>query len=725
MGGCSSCYNNDMPNPINSTKLYIPAPRTRTVIRRRLTEKLNKGLHRKITLISAPAGYGKTTLVCEWLAGCGRPAAWLSLEQGDSELTRFLTYMISALQTIEEKIGAGTLSILHAPQPTPTESILTTLLHELSAISSPFLLILDDYHAASSVEVDEALGYLLDHLPPQMHLVLTTREDPALSLPRLRARDQLTELRAADLKFTVPEAENLFNQLMDLQLSADQITELQSRTEGWAAGLRLAALSIQEDLDADRLLRSFTGNHHFVLDYLVDEVLQRQPEAVQHFLLRTSLLDRMCGSLCDDMLLLPEISGHELLIELDRKNLFVVPLDPERRWYRYHHLFAEILRRRLLDHQPASKLSELHRRASQWYEEHGFEVEAFHHAIEAHDLERSWRLLKGNGMPLHLRGAAKMTIRWLESLPAKELDARPELWVYYGSALLMAGQPTGVERKLRAAEMALEGVEPDAGVRDLIGWIAATRATLASLLLADQPEAVEPNLYAAEAVMQVSEAEDKTEDLVGLIAPARNAGRSETGALDQVIFQSRRALAYLRPDHLPVRTASAWMLGVACQRRGDYDEACEAYREVIANCQAMDHQLMAVMAIIGIAQIREAEGRPDLAAERYREALRCAGDLPHPARKEAEIGLERVRRALESGSKANGNEPLSQREMEVLQLMAQGLSNREIAEKLYLALDTVKGHNRRIFEKLHAQRRTEAIARARELHLINNPTKPH
>ncbi|GJM79659.1 hypothetical protein HMSSN139_21550 [Paenibacillus sp. HMSSN-139] len=240
-----------------------------------------------------------------------------------------------------------------------------------------------------------------------MHLVLTTREDPALSLPRLRARDQLTELRAADLKFTVPEAENLFNQLMDLQLSADQITELQSRTEGWAAGLRLAALSIQEDLDADRLLRSFTGNHHFVLDYLVDEVLQRQPEAVQHFLLRTSLLDRMCGSLCDDMLLLPEISGHELLIELDRKNLFVVPLDPERRWYRYHHLFAEILRRRLLDHQPASKLSELHRRASQWYEEHGFEVEAFHHAIEAHDLERSWRLLKGNGMPLHLRGAAK------------------------------------------------------------------------------------------------------------------------------------------------------------------------------------------------------------------------------------------------------------------------------------------------------------------------------
>ncbi|MGP0585615.1 LuxR C-terminal-related transcriptional regulator [Paenibacillus timonensis] len=694
-------------------------------MRRRLTEKLNKGLHRKLTLISAPAGYGKTTLVCEWLSDCGRPAAWLSLEQGDTELTRFLTYLISALQTIEEEIGAGVLSILHSPQPTPTESILTALLHELTAIATPFLLVLDDYHAASSREVDEAVEFLLDHLPTQMHLVLTTREDPSLSLPRLRVRDQLTELRAADLKFTESEAENLLNQLMDLQLSTDHIIELQSRTEGWAAGLRMAALSIEEDHDAERLLNAFSGNHHFVLDYLVDEVLQRQPEAVQHFLLRTSLLDRMCGSLCDGLMLHPECSGNEVLLELDRRNLFVIPLDPERRWYRYHHLFADILRRRLLDHIHASELSELHQRASQWYEEHGFEIEAFHHAIEARDVERSWRLLTGNGMPLHLRGAARMTIRWLDSLPAKELDARPELWVYYGSALLIAGQPTGVEGKLRAAEIALERAEQDAGVRDLIGWIAASRATLASLRLTDQQDAAEPNLYAAEAAMQVSEIEDKTEDLVGLIAPVRNAGIREPGALDQVILQSRRALAYLRPEHLPVRTASAWMLGVASQRRGDYEEACEAYNEVIANSQRMGHQLMAVMAMIGIAQIREAEGRSDLAAEQYREAVRRSGNLQHPARNEAELGLERVRRTLESGSKANGIEPLSQREMEVLQLIAEGLSNREIAEKLYLALDTVKGHNRRIYEKLHAQRRTEAIARARELNLINNPTKPH
>nr|WP_246061398.1 LuxR C-terminal-related transcriptional regulator [Paenibacillus oralis] len=678
-----------------------------------------------MTLISAPAGYGKTTLVCEWLANCGRPAAWLSLEQGDSELTRFLTYMISALQTIGENIGEGVLSVLQSPQPTPTESILTALLNEIAATPSPFLLVLDDYHAASSREVDEAVGFLLDHLPTQMHLVLTSRETPAISLPRLRARDQLTELHAADMRFTLTEAEALFNHVMELNLSADHITEFQARTEGWAAGLRLAAISMQEDQDADRLLQSFTGNHHFVLDYLVEEVLQRQPQAVQDFLLRTSLLDRMCGSLCDDMMSNPEVSGNEMLIEFDRKNLFVIPLDQERRWYRYHHLFTDILRRRLLESMDGSDISELHQRASIWYEGHGFEIEAFHHAVEARDIGRSSRLLKGDGMPLHLRGAARMTIDWLESLPAIELDARPELWVYYGSALLIAGKPTGVERKLLAAEAALEGMEQDAGVMDLIGWIAATRATLASLLLTDHRDAAQPNLRAAQAAMQVSETEDKTNELVGLITPAWNAGKRETDGVDQVIVQSRRALAYLRPDHLPARTASAWMLGVACQRRGDYAEACEAYNEVIANCRMIDHQLMAVTAIIGIAQIREAEGRPDLAAECYREALRLADGLPHPAIKEAQMGLERMRSVTEFGMKDSRIEPLSQREIEVLQLIAQGLSNREIAEKLFLALDTVKGHNRRIFEKLHVQRRTEAIARARELKLLINTPKPH
>lgn len=714
-----------MLTPIIATKFYIPAPRPKAVLRQRLTERLNKGLYRKLTLISAPAGYGKTTLVSEWLADCGRPAAWLSLEQGDNELTHFLTCMISSLQTIEENIGEGVLSVLQSPQPPPTESILTALLNELAAIPAPFILVLDDYHAASSKGVNEAVTFLLDHLPKQMHLMIMTREDPSISLPRLRVRDQLTELRVADMRFTLTEAEAFFNRAMDLNLSMDNIAGFQSRTEGWVAGLHLAAISIQEDHDAERLLRSFTGNHHFVLDYLAEEILHRQPEAVQAFLLRTSLLDRLCGPLCDNLMLNPEVSGEEILIDLDRKNLFIIPLDKERRWYRYHHLFADILRRRLQESHDGSHIADLHKRASLWYENNGFEIEAFRHAVESRDIERSSRLLQGDGMPLHLRGATGISLNWLESLPASELDARPALWVIYGSALLIAGKPSGVEHKLRAAEAALEGVEQDVSVRDLIGLIAATRATLTSLVLTDDQDGTERKLQAAEAAMQVTGLEDKTDELVGLIAPASDAGIRGTHGIDNVIAQSRRALAYLRPDNLPVRTASAWMLGVACQRRGDYAGACEAYNEVISNSQKIGHQLMAVMAIIGIGQIREAEDRPDLAAERYREALRLAGDLPHPALQEAQMGLERVHRVLEDGMKGKRIEPLSQREIEVLKLIAKGLSNREIGEELFLALDTVKGHNRRIFEKLQVQRRTEAIARARELNLLINTPKPH
>ncbi|WP_234414429.1 helix-turn-helix transcriptional regulator [Paenibacillus sp. CAA11] len=707
-----------------ATKFHIPTPRPKTVLRQRLTERLSKGLHRKLTLISAPAGYGKTTLVCEWLADCGQPAAWLSLEEGDNELTRFLTYMISSLQTVVGKIGEGVLAVLRSPHPLAVEAILpllTNLINELAAMSSPLILVLDDYHLASSKEVDEALSFLIEHLPKQMHLTITTREDPGFSLSRLRVRDQLTELHAADMRFTLSEAEAFFNHVMDLNLSMDSITKFQLRTEGWVAGLHLAAISIHGEHDAGQLLQAFTGNYHFVLDYLVEEVLQRQSVTIQDFLIRTSMLDRLCGSLCDDLLLNPEVNGKKMLIELDLRNLFVIPLDKERKWYRYHHLFADLLRRRLHENLDWSSIKEMHKRASVWYEDHGFEVEAFRHAVESRDMDRSSRLLQGDGMPLHLRGAAGISLNWLKSLPSSELDARPALWVIYGSALLISGKPTEVEHKLQAAETALEGLDQDATVKELIGWIAATRATLASLILSDHDDEAKRKLYEAEAAMQATGLEDKTDELVGLIVPASDAQTSGTHGIDVVIDESRRALAYLRPDNLPVRTASAWMLGAACQRRGDYAEACAAYNEVILNSQKIGHRLMAVLATIGIGQIREEEDRPDLAAEHYREALRLAGDLPHPSIQEAQRGLERLNRRLERKQ----IEPLSEREFEVLELIAKGLSNREIGERLFLALDTVKGHNRRIFEKLQVQRRTEAIARARELNLLTDTSKPH
>ena len=288
--------------PILATKLYIPPPRPKGVPRARLIERLNEGLHRKLTLIAAPAGFGKTTLVSAWVAGCDRPVAWLSLDEGDSDPTRFLTYLVAALQTIAPNIGEGVLGVLQSPQPPPTESILTALLNEITTIPDDFVLVLDDYHVIDAKPVDQALTFLLEHLPPQMHLVIATREDPQLPLARLRARDQLTELRATDLRFTPAEAAGFLNEVMGLDLSAEDIAALEARTEGWIAGLQLAALSLQGIKTTTGFIRSFTGSSRFIIDYLAEEVLERQPEEVRAFLLRTSILERMCAPLCDAVL---------------------------------------------------------------------------------------------------------------------------------------------------------------------------------------------------------------------------------------------------------------------------------------------------------------------------------------------------------------------------------------------------------------------------------------
>jgi len=330
-----------MSAPLLLTKLYIPPSRSNVVLRPRLIERLKEGLSasRKLTLISAPAGFGKTTLVSEWVAGCGRPVAWLSLDEGDNDLTGFLTYFVAALQTIVSNLGAGALAALQSPQPPSAESIMTTLVNEITTFPDHIVLILDDYHVIDSKPVDGALTFLLDHLPPHMHLVIATREDPDLPLARLRARDQLSELRAADLRFTPTEAAVFLNQVMGLNLSTENIAALETRTEGWISGLQLAAISMQGHQDTASFIKSFTGSNRFVLDYLVEEVLRQQTEVVQAFLLRTSILERMCGPLCEAVLCAPVGSGQEILEYLERSNLFIIPLDNERRWYRYHHLF--------------------------------------------------------------------------------------------------------------------------------------------------------------------------------------------------------------------------------------------------------------------------------------------------------------------------------------------------------------------------------------------------
>ena len=384
-----------MSTPILATKLYIPPPRPQVVRRPRLIERLDEGLHRKLTLISAPAGFGKTMLVSEWLAAPKgrqeRPVAWLSLDERDNDPTRFLAYLVAALQTIAPTMGDGVLAVLHSPQPPPTESILIALLNEITIIPDKFVLVLDDYHVIDAMAIDHALTFLLEHLPPAMHLVITTRADPPLPLARYRARGQLTELRATDLRFTESEAADFLKQVMGLNLSAQEIAALESHTEGWIAGLQLAALSMQGHQDVPGFIRAFAGDHRYIVDYLVEEVLQRQPDPVRSFLLQTAILDRLRGPLCDAVT--GQQGGNARLEALERGNFFVVPLDDKRHWYRYHHLFAEVLAAHLRAEQP-DQLSTLHRRASDWYEHNGLPADAIRHALAGEDFARAADLVE-------------------------------------------------------------------------------------------------------------------------------------------------------------------------------------------------------------------------------------------------------------------------------------------------------------------------------------------
>src|SRR6266545_3281048 len=377
-----------MTSPLLETKLHVPRRRRGLVARPRLSERLSRGAESALTVVSAPAGFGKTTLLAQWLAtapGDGPSAAWLSLDQRDNDPTVFWTYLVAALQTAAHGVGAGALSLLQSPRP-PIEAVLATLLNDLGAVSNDVVLVLDDYHVIDARDVQDGMAFLLEHLPPQIHLVIASRTDPALPLARLRGRGELVEIRAADLRFTPDEAAAYLNGVMGLVLTARDVAALEGRTEGWIAALQLAALSMQGRDDVAAFIAGFAGDDRYIVDYLTEEVLQRQPEQVRHFLLRTSILDRLCGPLCDAVT--GQDGGKAMLAALERGNLFLVPLDDRRRWYRYHHLFADVLQARLLDEQP-DRVHELHRRASAWYERNGERSEAIRHALAAEDFERA------------------------------------------------------------------------------------------------------------------------------------------------------------------------------------------------------------------------------------------------------------------------------------------------------------------------------------------------
>jgi len=528
-----------MSIPVLLTKLFIPATRPELVSRSHLTEQLNRGLHRKLTLISAPAGFGKTTLVTDWLRSHGDGSsypffvAWLSLDEGDNDVVRFLTYLIIVLnrpQGLETEIGVGALQMVQAPQPTPPASILIALINEIAQLSEKIVLVLDDYHLIGARQVHESLNYLIENLPPQLHLVITTREDPPIQIARLRACGQLTEIRAIDLRFTSAETAEFLNRVMRLNLSAVDIATLETRTEGWIAGLQLAAISMQGHKDTSNFINSFSGSNRFVLDYLIEEVLEQQPEDVQNFLLQTSILDRLTGSLCDA---LTEINDGQTTLEtLDQANLFIIPLDNERRWYRYHHLFADLLQQRLKS-SPEINIRDLHIRARDWFSKLGMEREALRHSLLAEDFEEAAKLINRLAMEVVQKGEYRTVSDWINSLPDDILQEHPFLWALDVWALRMEGRFEAAETRIAEVEEALKNPAQGASA-DL-------------------------------------------EAIKGLINSHKAYIAFIRGNLEETISISWESLDQLPQDMLVIRTLTALYLGVALRYQGNLKEALEIY----------------------------------------------------------------------------------------------------------------------------------------------------
>lgn len=444
-----------------STKLHVPPSRADALLRSRLIERLESGARegRALALISAPAGFGKTTLISAWLAHSQRRAAWLSLDHGDNDPIRFWRYVIAALQTIETAWGSTALAMLVAPQVPPLESIVTALINDLAASINPIVLVVDDYHVVTDLNIHTSLDFFLDHIPPQVHVALTTREDPPLSLPRRRARQQLTEVRAADLRFTLSEATELLNAIMRLGLTSADIAALEQRTEGWAVGLQMAALSLQGRSDQHDFITAFAGDDRYIADYLLEEVIQRQPQAVQDFLLKTSFLPRLNAALCDAVL--DRCDSRSVLADLDRANLFVVSLDNRREWYRYHHLFGDLLRQRLSESIGSAELIGLYQAASAWFAPQGLIDEAIGFALKARDFDRTVGLLEQNVGWFFKHSELQTLAEYVGALPAAYIAPHIQLLAMRAWALLASGDPVEALRDLQTIEQLAHVTEED------------------------------------------------------------------------------------------------------------------------------------------------------------------------------------------------------------------------------------------------------------------------
>jgi LuxR family maltose regulon positive regulatory protein len=575
-----------MLSTLLATKLYRPRPTSNLVARPRLIQRLDKGLRNGhcLFLVVAPAGYGKTTLVTDWLGQTATSSAWLLLDQGDNDPIRFFTYIVAALQALDLKVGQSLLETFHTMPQSP-EALACPLINDLASVDRPIILALDDYHRITDGLIQEAMAFLLDHAPLHLHLVVLTRADPSLPLPRLRVRERMTEVRDRDLRFTPEEMTTFFNSIHRLNLPAEQIAALESRTEGWPAGVQLAALSLQgcSAERATQFVSAFSGSHHYVIDYLADEVLHHQPDEVQSFLLQTSILDRLTGPLCDAVLG-GRSDSDRMLMELERKNLFLIPLDNERKWYRYHHLFSDLLFRRLKATQ-SHGLGELYLRAAAWLEQNGYLGNAVDYALKAQEYELAFRLMDQIKSSLWNRGEVRMLLSWFNTVPEELVRSHPDWSIVRGGCFMLVGCFDEAEKWLQAAE---DGLGP--------------------MTASDR-----------HAVLRIQR-----------ILLYRSVCARFRGEFSRAIALSQSGLDRTLTTEVRDRGSALLFLGQAHYCAGNTDLAEQVLIDAMQTTRTAGHSAAYLNACHYLAQLRVLQGRLHEASTIYEQATRFAGEQETP-----------------------------------------------------------------------------------------------
>ena len=739
---------------IAGTKLHIPRTRPDAIRRAQLVGEVVDRAPSRLTLVAAPAGSGKTSLLAEWHSDPReqRPFAWISLDAGDNDPVRFWDGVIAALQTVDRVLGVNAESALHSPGTTVDEHMLPLLINELSDRDESIVLALDDYHVIDNVHIHRQIEAFIDRLPLTMHVAIATRSDPPLPLGRLRARAQLTEIRAADLRFDATEAEAFLNEMLGLDLDRSDVVALQDRTEGWVAGLQLAGLSLRDRDDRSDFIASFAGDDRQIVDYLGVEVLDHQQQAVREFLLQTSILDRLSGPLCAAITRRQDSAA--LLEELERANLFVVALDSKREWYRYHHLFSDLLRHELGQAHPES-VRELHQRAAAWYADEGEAHEAIEHSTAAGDVSAAIDLITAHWYEFLQRGRAETIAGWIDRLPAEEVAEEPNICLIKAWLGINLGRLDEVQRWIVAADELAETTEGEAETPPFQSGVASLQA-IHRYMNGSVGAAVEAGRYALDlerggppspwrpvgcpvlglalhwrgeddqALAALREAVGVANaDANHLAAMHASAGLAaieyERGHIEEALTRATEAKAIAERHGLEEHWAKSLSLAVrgqVHQQRGDLEEADKVIGRAVELAKRGVASVEIAYALLALAELRRQQGNREAAVRLHNEARRAVSSCADPGiLRELLSRLERRLRLTPRKHENGGPAPeaLTDAELAVLRLLRSELSQREIGAELYISLNTVKSHTRSIYRKLGVATREEAVERAREL----------